>query len=208
MSKTLNTLRLARRFAAASLATYAIWAGAGHAAVIVYDIDQIIDGGSVTGTITTDGNIGALLPSDFTAWSLQLDGAGGVDYHIANTDAGAAVWGGGSDVTATAQHLYFDFGASYGYLVFQDGKESGRHYFCLQAAPGLPCLTGGASNTGESVVPVFYTDSSTQVINPTGDKIFASVAGIPEPASWALMALGFAGLGFAGYRRTISRVII
>jgi hypothetical protein len=28
-----------------------------------------------------------------------------------------------------------------------------------------------------------------------------AVAGIPEPATWAMMTLGFAGLGFAGYRR-------
>ena len=27
-------------------------------------------------------------------------------------------------------------------------------------------------------------------------------AGVPEPSTWAMMLLGFAGLGFAGYRRT------
>ena len=26
--------------------------------------------------------------------------------------------------------------------------------------------------------------------------------GVPEPSTWALMGLGFAGLGFAAYRRT------
>ncbi|MGP7985334.1 PEPxxWA-CTERM sorting domain-containing protein [Rhodoblastus sp.] len=25
---------------------------------------------------------------------------------------------------------------------------------------------------------------------------------VPEPATWAMMLLGFAGLGFAGYRRS------
>jgi hypothetical protein len=29
-------------------------------------------------------------------------------------------------------------------------------------------------------------------------------SGVPEPATWAMMMLGFAGLGFAGYRRATS----
>jgi hypothetical protein len=28
-----------------------------------------------------------------------------------------------------------------------------------------------------------------------------SVGSVPEPSTWAMMLLGFAGLGFAGYRR-------
>ncbi len=27
---------------------------------------------------------------------------------------------------------------------------------------------------------------------------------VPEPSTWAMMALGFAGLGFLGYRKTRS----
>jgi hypothetical protein len=27
---------------------------------------------------------------------------------------------------------------------------------------------------------------------------------VPEPSTWIMMAVGFAGLGFAGYRRTRS----
>jgi hypothetical protein len=29
---------------------------------------------------------------------------------------------------------------------------------------------------------------------------FSGVGGVPEPSTWAMMVLGFAGLGFAGYR--------
>jgi hypothetical protein len=30
----------------------------------------------------------------------------------------------------------------------------------------------------------------------------ANIGSVPEPSTWAMMLLGFAGLGFAGYRRT------
>jgi hypothetical protein len=35
------------------------------------------------------------------------------------------------------------------------------------------------------------------------DRVAGGVtATAPEPSTWAMMVLGFAGLGFAGYRRT------
>jgi len=36
---------------------------------------------------------------------------------------------------------------------------------------------------------------------PGGIAIAASPSAIPEPSTWAMMLLGFAGVGFAGYRR-------
>jgi hypothetical protein len=32
--------------------------------------------------------------------------------------------------------------------------------------------------------------------------LFSVVAGVPEPSTWAMMILGFAGIGFVGYRRS------
>jgi PEP-CTERM motif-containing protein len=31
-----------------------------------------------------------------------------------------------------------------------------------------------------------------------------AAGGVPEPSTWAMMLLGFAGLGFAGYRKAKS----
>jgi hypothetical protein len=36
----------------------------------------------------------------------------------------------------------------------------------------------------------------------TGFAVFTTVAAVPEPATWAMMILGFAGVGFMAYRRS------
>ncbi len=55
--------------------------------------------------------------------------------------------------------------------------------YCL-LGPGDP-VTGG------------YGDPLTAL-----DSFTVTVAGVPEPSTWAMMLLGFAGLGFAGYHRS------
>jgi hypothetical protein len=55
----------------------------------------------------------------------------------------------------------------------------------------------------------FYTIGITQLepsLDPqftmTFDTPINQIGGVPEPSTWAMMLLGLAGLGFAGYRRT------
>jgi hypothetical protein len=36
---------------------------------------------------------------------------------------------------------------------------------------------------------------------PLGGDAISTAGGVPEPSTWAMIMLGFAGLGFAGYRR-------
>jgi hypothetical protein len=38
-------------------------------------------------------------------------------------------------------------------------------------------------------------------LNDNGFAVFASVAAVPEPSTWAMMLLGFAGIGIIAYRR-------
>jgi PEP-CTERM motif len=55
-------------------------------------------------------------------------------------------------------------------------------------------ITGNVVTTSDLGVALF-------VINSGG-----SITAVPEPSTWAMMFVGFAGLGYAGYRRT--RVVL
>jgi PEP-CTERM motif len=56
-----------------------------------------------------------------------------------------------------------------------------------------------------SVAAATFATGSGSLVFPAGDSItslsFEATGGVPEPSTWAMMVLGFAGLGFAGYRR-------
>jgi hypothetical protein len=64
-------------------------------------------------------------------------------------------------------------------------------------------VVGGPINNGGST---FATNVGPLIIDSvSGESTFTAT--IPEPATWTMMALGFAGLGFAGYRRSRSAVL-
>jgi PEP-CTERM motif len=160
-------------------------------ASITYDVDQHIGAGSVFGTVTTDGMIGALKASDFTSWNLTLQGNGA---SFVLTQANSVTWGSDTGVQATASNISFDFGNPTAFLVFQDGVSSGSRYWCNSG--GLTaCLSG------KSDVPEYYLSLSAQIVPAEGNQIIATVAAVPEPSTWAMMILGFAGVGFMVYRR-------
>ena len=70
----------------------------------------------------------------------------------------------------------------------------------VSGLPGGPGLPDGFSTTlaiGISLAsPPVRTETIVLYIGPTP---------VPEPSTWAMMMLGFAGLGFAGYRATRAR---
>ena len=58
----------------------------------------------------------------------------------------------------------------------------------------------------------YYDDHpSTYVHGIVGNELYNEVLGlpspVPEPSTWAMMALGFMGLGFAGYRRSRTKAV-
>jgi hypothetical protein len=175
----------------------ALVAAVAPANATVYNVNETIGLGAVIGTITTDGATGTISPSDFTAWGLQLVGLG-VTTIITSADMCAKAWGQGVDITADATHVSFNFsGNDSGFLVFQDGMGSGNTYWCVNS-------TNGGCLQSESVVPQNFGDMSAQFADREGNQVIATAAA-PEPATWALMLFGFAGLGYAGFRQSRTR---
>jgi hypothetical protein len=188
----------------------ALFAAGAASANITYSVNRTIGAGGVTGTITTDGATGVLATGDFVDWNLTLKGAGGATFNLDSGNSGVLVGNsadpfnpnaGNSDVTADASHIYFNFdGSDKGYLGFQHTPFfTGQHYWCLAAAnESFDCVTGA-----ETVAPVAFADTSTQMALESGNQIIASVGSAPEPSTWAMMLLGVASVGAVFRRRRL-----
>jgi hypothetical protein len=99
----------------------------------------------------------------------------------------------GSDLSATASGLFFNYAAVDG--GFFAGVNLGPTFngYCV-ASLGQSCEFTQASEA-LLVASVLY-----QGPVQTGEVQIA-VAAVPEPSIWAMMVLGFAGIGFLAYRR-------
>ncbi len=178
----------------------ALLAGSAAQANIVYLLNQTSTtaevGGelsplsdTVSGTITTDGTIGAVQSADILDYDLHLRDNIRPGLSSELTPANSGIWfDTGNSLIATATGLSFDFSHPGAVFIIQGlthGFSSGFEYFCFQATTG-PCLQG------ETIVPNYY---AVDGVLATGLEGVVPLNGVPEPAAWALMLVGFAALG-------------
>lgn len=171
-----------------TLVVFAMMLGArvSNATSITYNVDQTIGPATVMGTITTNGDLGAITSTDITAFNLTLSDTSGDTFNYTGS-----VGSSGADITATSAALLFNYsGTDNGYLLFQPIFFTGTKYFCLGTAGNFPCFQG------ESIVPVDVFDSTSGFnMTITGDDVFATAAGsgtgsVPEPSTVSLMLVG------------------
>lgn len=169
----------------------------GSASNITYNVSRTIGTGSVTGFIETDGTVGVLGLSNFVDWSLTLFAptSSPTTYSLFGPLSGnnSSVYMAGSDTTASATQLLFNFsGSDNGYLLFQYGVgiHDGLHYYCDATFSGI-CLQG------ETDAPQYYT--SGQTTTPSGNVVIGTA--VPEPASLALLGSGIVAAAGAFHRK-------
>jgi hypothetical protein len=138
---------------------------------IVYSVDYTVGASVLIGTITTDGNIGAITAADITSFGLSTSVLG-TPAEFTSPSSTAT----GNGLTATATELSFNFASGDTFEITGAGGS-------FELTTGQAELHAGNSGTGGR-------NEST---------ILASA--VPEPSTWAMMILGFCGLGFMAYRR-------
>lgn len=182
----------------AAVAAIALSAPLLASAGLVYTVDRHVGAATVTGTIETDGALGALRTANLLSWSLVVDDGSGPLGFVQGQNSEAYVLG--NAFTATAQGLFFDFSAVGAVLQFQNpGIGRGGRWWCVESQDGW-CL---GVDGGESVGPAYqYGELTThQGLVQLGA---VAVNAVPEPGS-LLLALAGVGLLAGMLRRQAPR---
>ncbi|HWF00904.1 MAG TPA: PEP-CTERM sorting domain-containing protein [Caulobacteraceae bacterium] len=162
-----------------ALLAAALTAAGGAGADTTYQVNRTISSDTLTGSITTDGNSGALSGSDVLSWDVLLAGPSTL---VELTPANSAVTVNGQLFQASGNKLLFDFlGPPGWFLDFQ--QTSGDAFYCADDN-SAPCPDG------ETIAPSSGTAATFQ---PGSSQVIGVEA--PEPSSWALMILAFGLLG-------------
>src|SRR6202035_2540085 len=99
----------------------------------LYQLNDPVGAGSVTGTIGTDGHTGTLASGDILSWDLVLfDGSNTFELTVGNSTFTV----NSTSSSATTAGLFFDFSTSTSAYVDVIHLASASSYLCLQDSSG------------------------------------------------------------------------
>ena len=120
-----------------------------------------------------------------------------------------AVLGGGSEEIAysglkNSFGLYWGSVDTYNSLTFYNGDNSVATITGAEVDPPMNANGGQTDYASNGYVLITGLPQFDRVVAASSSNSFEFdnvVAGVPEPSTWAMLLLGFAGLGYAAYRR-------
>jgi hypothetical protein len=158
---------------------------AARADVLTFDASGTFDGGfTLGGTVTIDNTLGTVVSSDLT-----ISGAPA----LPNSDSFSAILAASPSQVGGG---LFDFNVE---------DSAGNIFSSGFTAPTLVGFTGGSFCSEQtpsacgSVLEDFSNSFSFYELQ--SGTLSLPVSAVPEPSTWAMMILGFFGLGFMAYRR-------
>jgi hypothetical protein len=189
------------RYIAAIVMMWLLATPLANATTYLYDVDISLGSvGQVTGSIVTDCNNCTLYTSDIVSFDL-LTPIGQLATGQPTPQNGDIVSVIGTNLTATPSGIYFNFydPAVPVYLAavqFQGQLGSGANgdfsLYNQYYNYGTPGIVLGTPVSCCTSTPDFF---------PHFDNLQLA-SGVPEPSTWAMMLIGFAGIGLMTYRRT------
>jgi hypothetical protein len=161
----------------------------------VYNVSYALAGGTVNGDIVLNCNSCNVTSTDLVSWSFSETGS----FSLSSSAPTATATFSGVDLSATPSNITFNPTTS-AYSVF--GGTSALSIPSASLFFGDPAVlyAGGCGNSGGSGE---YGGCQDGILYPatTANSLTIAVAAIPEPSTWAMMILGFCGVGFMAYRR-------
>jgi hypothetical protein len=201
---------------AATVAAGLGWAGGAQAAVetITLNIDHCSGGclpGGGTGSVTVNDAGGVLSFDVDLTGNLVFQPSTGLDAFVFNLDktplsVTAGPTSGFTFVSASSGTIQEDGFGTFGYGLTYSGPRTAQALdFTVSAAGGLTLADLGLSGPPGTASVLFAADVFSSNLNGmTGNGNTGPIGGVsaaPEPSTWTMLLVGFAGLGYAAFRR-------